>query len=37
MLRAAGDTLIVTPALIIGEAEIGDLVEGLRHAIRAVA
>jgi beta-alanine--pyruvate transaminase len=37
ILRAAGDTLVVAPPLIITEAEIGELTEGLKQTIRSVA
>ncbi|MGD0632967.1 MAG: aspartate aminotransferase family protein [Beijerinckiaceae bacterium] len=37
LLRAAGDSLVVAPPLIIGESEIGELAEGLKFAIRSVA
>jgi beta-alanine--pyruvate transaminase len=37
LLRSAGDTLILTPPLIVGEAEIGEIVEKTARAINAVA
>jgi beta-alanine--pyruvate transaminase len=37
LLRLAGDTIILTPPLIISEAEIGEIVERTASAIRAVA
>jgi beta-alanine--pyruvate transaminase len=37
ILRAAGDSLVVAPPLIFSEAEIGELAEGLKSAIRSVA
>jgi beta-alanine--pyruvate transaminase len=37
MLRYTGDTLALTPPLIISEGQIGELVEKVRRTIRAVA
>lgn len=37
VIRAAGDTLAITPPLIVSEDEIGEIVDGLEKAIRAVA
>jgi beta-alanine--pyruvate transaminase len=37
MLRAVGDTLALTPPLIISEAQIGELTDKLRKIIRQVA
>jgi beta-alanine--pyruvate transaminase len=37
LLRSAGDTLILTPPLIVSEAEIGEIVEKTARAINAVA
>jgi beta-alanine--pyruvate transaminase len=37
MLRTAGDTLALTPPLIISEAQIGEIVEKAAKVIRAVA
>ena len=37
MLRTAGDTLALTPPLIISEEQIGEIVEKLAKVIRAVA
>ena len=37
MLRVAGDTLALTPPLIVSEDQIGEIVEKLAKVIRAVA
>jgi beta-alanine--pyruvate transaminase len=37
MLRVAGDTLVLTPPLIISEDQIGEIVEKVAEVIRAVA
>ena len=37
MLRYTGDTLALTPPLIITESQIDELVEKVRRTIRAVA
>ena len=37
MLRIAGDTLALTPPLIISEEQIGEVVEKVAKVIRAVA
>ena len=37
MVRLAGETIALAPPLIVGEDEIGQIVEGLGQAIRAVA
>jgi beta-alanine--pyruvate transaminase len=37
LLRSTGDTLILTPPLIVSEAQIGEIVEKTARAIRAVA
>jgi beta-alanine--pyruvate transaminase len=37
LLRSAGDTLVVTPPLIISESEIRELIEALRLTIRSIA
>ena len=37
MVRTAGDALVLTPPLVISEAEIGEVVEKTARAIRAVA
>jgi len=37
MLRTAGDTLVLTPPLIISEDQIGEIVEKVARVIRAVA
>jgi len=37
MLRVAGDTLALTPPLIISEDQIGEIVEKVGKVIRAVA
>ncbi|MGH6836948.1 MAG: aminotransferase class III-fold pyridoxal phosphate-dependent enzyme [Methylocella sp.] len=37
LLRGTGDTIILMPALIVGEAQIGEIVEKTARAIRAVA
>ncbi|MDR3462742.1 MAG: aspartate aminotransferase family protein [Beijerinckiaceae bacterium] len=37
LLRAAGDSIITAPPLIIGEMEIGEIAEGLKSAVRSVA
>ena len=37
MLRVAGDTLALTPPLIISENQIGEIVERIAKVIRAVA
>ncbi len=37
MLRTAGDSLVLTPPLVISEAEISEVVEKTARAIRAVA
>jgi beta-alanine--pyruvate transaminase len=37
MLRAAGDTLALTPPLIVSESQIGEIIERLGKVIRAVA
>jgi beta-alanine--pyruvate transaminase len=36
-LRAAGDTLILAPPLIVSEAQIGEIVEKTTRTITAVA
>ncbi|MFZ0811026.1 MAG: aspartate aminotransferase family protein [Bradyrhizobium sp.] len=37
MLRIAGDTLALTPPLIVSEAQVGEIVEKVAKVIRAVA
>jgi beta-alanine--pyruvate transaminase len=37
LLRSIGDTLILTPPLIVSEAQIGEIVEKTARAIKAVA
>ena len=37
MVRATGDTLALTPPLIVTEEQIGEIVEKTRRVIRAVA
>ena len=37
LLRSSGDTLILTPPLIVSEAQIGEIVEKTARAITAVA
>jgi beta-alanine--pyruvate transaminase len=37
MLRVAGDTLALTPPLIVSEDEIGEIVEKVAKVIRAIA
>ena len=37
MLRVAGDTLALTPPLIVTEDQIGEIVEKVAKVIRAVA
>ncbi|MGH6823911.1 MAG: aminotransferase class III-fold pyridoxal phosphate-dependent enzyme, partial [Methylocella sp.] len=37
LLRGVGDTLILTPPLIVSEAQIGEIVEKTARAIKAVA
>jgi beta-alanine--pyruvate transaminase len=37
MLRAIGDTLALTPPLIISESQIGEIVDKVDKVIRAVA
>jgi beta-alanine--pyruvate transaminase len=37
MLRAVGDTLVLTPPLIISESQIGEVVDKLGKVIRVVA
>jgi beta-alanine--pyruvate transaminase len=37
MMRIAGDTLALTPPLIVSEDEIGEIVEKVAKVIRAVA
>ncbi len=37
LLRLAGDTIVLTPPLIISEAQIGEIVERTGRAIKAVA
>jgi beta-alanine--pyruvate transaminase len=37
LLRSVGDTLILTPPLIVSEAQIGEIVDKTARAIRAVA
>jgi len=37
MLRVAGDTLVLTPPLIMTEDEIGEIVEKVAKVIRATA
>jgi beta-alanine--pyruvate transaminase len=37
LMRIAGDTLVMSPALIISEAQIGEMVEKIGRTIRAVA
>jgi beta-alanine--pyruvate transaminase len=37
MLRTAGDTLALTPPLIVSEAQVGEIVEKVAKVIRAVA
>jgi beta-alanine--pyruvate transaminase len=37
LLRAAGDTLILMPPLIISEAQIGEIVEKTAHAVKAAS
>jgi beta-alanine--pyruvate transaminase len=37
MLRVAGDTLALTPPLIVTEDQIGEIIEKITKVIRAVA
>jgi beta-alanine--pyruvate transaminase len=37
MLRIAGDTLALTPPLIVTEDQIGEIIEKVAKVIRAVA
>jgi beta-alanine--pyruvate transaminase len=37
MLRVAGDTLALTPPLIVTEEQIGEIIEKVAKVIRAVA
>jgi beta-alanine--pyruvate transaminase len=37
MMRVAGDTLALTPPLIVSEAQIGEITEKVAKVIRAVA
>ena len=37
MIRATGDTLALTPPLIVSEAEIGQIFERVARTIKAVA
>ena len=37
MVRTAGDTLVLTPPLVISEAQIGEVAEKMGRVIRAVA
>ena len=37
MLRVAGDTLALTPPLIISEDQIGEIIEKVARVIRATA
>jgi beta-alanine--pyruvate transaminase len=37
MLRVAGDTLALTPPLIVTEEQIGEIIEKVGKVIRAVA
>jgi beta-alanine--pyruvate transaminase len=37
LLRAAGDTLILMPPLIVSEAQISEIVEKTARAVKAVA
>lgn len=37
MIRAVGDTLALTPPLIVSEDEIGAIVDKTRRVIRATA
>lgn len=37
LLRGVGDTLILTPPLIVSKAQIGEIVEKTARAIKAVA
>ena len=37
LVRVAGDTIALSPALIASEAEIGEIFDKLGKAIRAVA
>ncbi len=37
MLRTAGDTLALTPPLIISESQIGEIMDKVTKVIRAVA
>jgi beta-alanine--pyruvate transaminase len=37
LLRTAGDTLIVTPPLIVSDAQIGEIIEKIGKTIKAVA
>mgnify|MGYP001792423962 CR=1 FL=1 len=37
MMRVAGDTLVLTPPLIVTEDQIGEIVEKVAKVIRAVA
>ena len=37
MLRVAGDTLALTPPLIVSEEQVGEIVEKVAKVIRAVA
>ncbi len=37
MIRITGDTIAVTPPLIVGEAQIGEIFEKVGRVIKAVA
>jgi beta-alanine--pyruvate transaminase len=37
MLRIAGDTLALTPPLIVSEDQVGEIIEKVAKVIRAVA
>jgi beta-alanine--pyruvate transaminase len=37
MVRIAGDTLALTPPLIVSEDQIGEIIEKVAKVIRAVA
>ena len=37
MLRIAGDTLALTPPLIVSDDEIGEIIDKVAKVIRAVA
>ena len=37
MVRVAGDTLVLTPPLIITEDQIGEIIEKVAKVIRATA